>query len=242
MLRLLRGPLSKQSYRRYNLILRDAGRELVEVRDTKVAVDTFDALMTRLTISKSNALSPFQTYLKREHLNARRQLKSKQLLFWSPKLQGVIKNIQRINKVNADDTVTNIKRAYKKMQKSFAIAHQSATDVALHELRKQSKCLASQLEILNFSSKKLQRYIKCIRKMAKHLGRDRDLVLLSANLASFKSLTRNTPSSTALEALLKTMRQQHRKLTKKSIKAAKKLSAYKARKIAHMVGAQLVQS
>jgi CHAD domain-containing protein len=181
-LRLLRDGLDDAAYRAENAALRDAGRQLAPLRDSKAALAALDALGKRHP-GKTRALGL-------EKLRSSLQAAPERALPKQPArlLRHCLERTEKPDfaRIGAGPLDRGLRRIYRKGRKAFADARSTATTEALHEWRKQVKYLANALEALY--GKKPGKLVKRAGKLAGRLGDEHDLAALSERTRTLKAL------------------------------------------------------
>jgi CHAD domain-containing protein len=175
-LRLLRPGLGEALFRAENRALRDAGRCLSPLRDTKSQLDALYELRRRHAGKLRRArLDALETGLRAEQAEARRKLELQPCL-------ALLERAGRTDLAHVDASVLEegLGRVYRRGRKAFRQAGRSGTPEALHEWRKQVKYLHDALEALDGADRgKAARIAKRAAKLAKRLGDDHDLAVLA---------------------------------------------------------------
>jgi CHAD domain-containing protein len=196
-LRLLRDALDDAAYRAENAALRDAGRQLAPLRDSKAALAALDALRKRHP-GKTRALGL-------EKLRSSLQGAPERALPQQPArlLKRCLVRTEKPDfaRIGAGPLDRGLRRIYRKGRKAFAEARSASTTEALHEWRKQVKYLANALEALygtkrGKTGKIARRTKKFIRtkkltssagKLAGRLGDEHDFAVLAQRTRALKA-------------------------------------------------------
>ena len=180
-LRLLRDGLDDATYRAENTALRDAGRCLAPLRDSKSALAALEALRERYP-GKTRALGLGK--LKRSLGGGSERALPKQPV---PLLRRCLERMEKRDfaRVGAGTLHRGLRRIYRKGRKAFAEAHSTGTTEALHEWRKQVKYLANALHIV-YGNDELKKIAKSAAKLAARLGDDHDLAVLNGRTSGLK--------------------------------------------------------
>ena len=224
-LRLLRQTIGNAQYRDANRRLRDAALPLRPLRDATALLDT----LRKITKSSGNERIEARRF--REHLHKIRDLARGRCTRKSRRLEAT--RIQLVNNtlqqmaVRATAPVSarrGISKTYKRGRKAFAKAERRTTVAVLHELRKQAKYLANELElashVLQIDFKK-QRHRA--HKLAVVLGDDHDLAMLKEKLLEWCA-SQHSPGGRASQKTLGDRIDSARdKLQAKAHRHAKKL-------------------
>jgi CHAD domain-containing protein len=186
LLRVSRGSLGEKRYRRENVTLRDAGRELSGARDAQVLVATFDDLTGRFAEElPAGALSRF-----REALAA--NLKAADLP------SGDAGDDARAGVVNAlsgarmrvaawplaqnggpESLLGGLEQIYRRGRRATRVSRNRPSTENLHELRKRAKDLWHATQLLRpVSPKRMKALSRRAHRVADLLGDDHDLAVL----------------------------------------------------------------
>ena len=186
-LRLLREPLGARRFRRENEALRDAARPLSEIRDAKILVEAFDALLGGAARRDRRGLQRIRDALIAHQLRVRgRVLRQK-----AP-LKPVVSALRSVRR-RADEWPLGggdwsalgpgVRRVYRSGRRAFTTARQGPRDENLHELRKQAKYLWQQLEILApIAPTMIKKVADRAHQLSDALGDDHDLGVLRERL------------------------------------------------------------
>jgi len=183
LVRLVRDDVGQEAYKRENVCFRDAGRELSDVRDAEVRVETFNQLIDHYR----DSLDPDQFEGIRQVLidayeTARKsQGPDKQEIAaivsdWEA-AQARIQGWEIHNEWEALEG--GLQRVYKRGYRAFFEACEQTTPENLHEWRKRVKYLWYHLRILSpMWPKTLKTMRKQTKKLSDLLGDDHDLTVL----------------------------------------------------------------
>jgi CHAD domain-containing protein len=184
LLRLVRDDLGDSVYRRENLVFRDAGRLLGEIRDAKILVDTLDELGDK----SADSVPPDGFQQARKAMAAELKAVTKRVLVDQNASVVVAEAIEpvlaRLKDWTSDDDgwsalQPGLKRVYRAGRRARDRCEDQPTDEDLHEWRKQAKYLWHQLELLepawSVANKDLA---KPAHKLNQLLGEDHDLATL----------------------------------------------------------------
>jgi hypothetical protein len=215
-LRLLRPGLGEALFRAENRALRDAGRCLSPLRETKSQLDALAELQSRHAGKLRRVrLDALEAGLRAEQAEARRKLELQSCV-------ALLDRTRQIDLTHLDSPVfeDGIRRIYKKGRKAFRQAGKAATPEALHEWRKQVKYLHDALATLHGPrAGRAARIAKRADKLAGRLGDDHDLAVLSRR-------------KRAPDKLRKLIAARREKLQKRAFKLGRKLYSKKPRRIA----------
>lgn len=200
-LRLVRSDLGEKRYRQTNALLRDAGRQLSELRDAEVLVTTLDALAEHTfdiqnRDAHANDAHADSTAQRKAFKEARATLLARQqdavaqaddLTDEVAKTVAPLQDqITRWPVGNGWDSVSpNLKRGYARGRGAFAEAYRHPADDSFHEWRKGVKELWYHLRILNpLWPEVIAELTAQASKLADLLGAEHDLAVLSQTLAA----------------------------------------------------------
>jgi CHAD domain-containing protein len=211
-LRLLRDGLDDAAYRAENAALRDAGRQLAPLRDSKSALAALDALRERYP-GKTRALGLGR--LKRSLGGGPERALAKQPVHL---LRRCLERTETPDfaRIGAGPLDRGLRRIYRKGRKAFAEAQSGGTTEALHEWRKQVKYLLNALEALY--GPKRGKPAKRAGKLASRLGDDHDLAVLTQRTSAPKG-----PHQGLHQGLRPLIERRRAKLQKRSFALGAKL-------------------
>jgi len=217
-LRLLRPGLGEALFRAENRALRDAGRCLSPLRDTKSQLDALAELRRRHPGKlRRVGLDALDAALRADRMAARTKLELE--------LESCLACLEpsgRVNFTRLDPSVMEegLRRVYRKGRKAFSRAGRRRTAGALHEWRKQVKYLHDGLAALEGAARgKAAKIAKRADKLADRLGDDHDLAVLARRRRAPKKLR-------------KLIAGRRRKLQKRALRLGEKLYGTKPRRLA----------
>jgi CHAD domain-containing protein len=182
LLRVSRPALEDARYRREDVVLRDAGRELSDARDAQVMVETLDSLLERF----GDELPPGTGARLRDELAASAQ---RAQAHGTGNYEGVLDVLSRARERVSSwplpqqngraSLAEGFEKIYKKGRRARRHAASDPTAENLHELRKRAKDLwhASQL-LESMCPGKFKRLAKDAHRLSDLLGDDHDLSVL----------------------------------------------------------------
>ncbi len=184
-LRLLREGLDDAAYRAENAALRDAGRHLSPLRDSRSVLTALDALRRRYPealrppgfgeLRNSLKTGPGPALPRQPARLLRRSLERAQQPDFA--------------RIGSGPLGHGLQRIYRKGRKALAEAQSARTSEALHEWRKQVKYLANALQLLyGAQGGRPRKLAKRAAKLAGRLGDEHDLAALSQRARVPKSL------------------------------------------------------
>lgn len=196
-LRLVRSDLGEKRYRHLNALLRDAGRQLSELRDAEVLVKTLDALAEHSQDAHDAPTTATMGKLRQKAFReARKTLLARQqrgvahagdLTAEVAKTVAPLQNqIRHWPLGNGWDAASpNLRRGYARGRKAFAEAYRHPSDDSFHEWRKGVKDLWYHLRILNPLWPEVMGELRAqAGKLADVLGAEHDLAVLSQTLSA----------------------------------------------------------
>lgn len=181
VLRLVRGELGGETFKRENLEYRDAGRRLSLARDTAVVFSTLEELVHHFNEQLSDP--DIKTLRKRLHHAKTNQRIDRDVL--SEVAEDISSARERVEGWPIDNDGfaalrIGLKHVYKKGREGFALARVERTTENLHEWRKQVKYLLYQVSILNpMWPKTMDVLAHELNKLSGYLSEDHDLAMLS---------------------------------------------------------------
>jgi CHAD domain-containing protein len=235
LLRLLRGSLGQDAYRRENVRLRDAARPLTSVRDAAVLVQALDGLCPQPR-QGTTFCGSIRAALRRESRERREQLHRKALLSSAQLVSGVAQRMrtlpleQLIRADAAKAAAKAVKRAYRTSRRAMTTAERQRSRDSLHEWRKQVKYLADQLKsLLPLMHKGLGKTYKKSTRLADCLGDDHDLALLHDKIIQHRKLGGAVDAQ--VNALLRQLARRRAKLQRNAYRRGKRLFAISPRRL-----------
>ncbi len=182
-LRLLRGSLSERAYRALHRLLRDAARQLQTARDDTVLVGTLDALMAELVREIGRGpLAAFEAQLRRGATRSGAWTRREGLCRAAAKLRGAQSRLHGCS--NSAEGWGAVRRSltdsYRRARKAARGNARQADGRSLHEWRKRTKSLHSQLLVIApMQHASLIRLASRLHRLANRLGEEHDLAVLS---------------------------------------------------------------
>ena len=212
LLRLVREPLGKKTYRRENECFRDAGRQLSDVRDAQVLIKTLDKLAEHFPDSELDAFTTIRGELK-DHYSSVYQHAIEQGNNVSVVTNSLKVAKKRINfwSIEPDDWSAlspGLKKIYKQGYKGFAQAGEQPTAENLHEWRKRVKDLWYHVRILSpIWPDMMGELADQLHDLSNYLGDDHDLAVLKEFITD-RSQAKDSPGLNVLTALIERRRLQ----------------------------------
>ena len=221
--RLLRAVVGKRAYSRENAALRDASRPLGAVRDSKVVMETLDALLkTALTPSQRAVLQALHVEMEKVRHAAHEALHGSGALAASATvLESEWKRVDgwAVARKDASRLHEGLERVYRSGRKALARIEADPTPENFHEWRKQVKYLANAVDILRQSETQgFRKLLKRAHAVAQALGDDHDLVVLQGRIAGVHAGSHN-----AHRALTSRIAARREALQSKGLKKGRRL-------------------
>jgi CHAD domain-containing protein len=189
-LRLVRDELGDDRYHAENYCLRDAARPLTRIRDAEILVETADELRQQFP----RALGPrsfsriHQALVANQHAVSRRLLEEERVCATVAGIATSALTRFAAWKLERDGWAAlepGVRRVYRTARRALAAAVERSSVARLHELRKQSKYLWHQLQLLEprltGADKELD---PKLHQLSTLLGDDHDLAVLRETLAA----------------------------------------------------------
>lgn len=183
--RLARGAIGDEIYRRENAAFRDTGRRLSGVRDASVLIETFDELEK----ASGDDLPRGATATLRERLEEERRQALESLCADDAVVAAVVADIEQARARTAAWTFETegfealepgLRRIYRRGRKAMRRAQADPTDENLHEWRKRVKDLWHVEQIMRSAApKKMKKLAKRTHALSDLLGDDHDLAELA---------------------------------------------------------------
>jgi CHAD domain-containing protein len=231
--RLARGELGEETYRRENVALRDAGGRLGGVRDSQVLLETLDALTGRQPDEAPPArVQRFRRTLVGQHGAAQRRLHE------SAAVAEVLSELRRartrvadwhLEREGLDALAPGFKRIYRRGRRAYRTARREPSTENLHELRKRAKYLWYAAQIVTPAApKKMKRFARRAHELSNLIGEDHDLALLAERAAERRD---RLPDETTADELAKLVERRRAELQGQAMDLAKRLFRKKPRKV-----------
>lgn len=181
-LRLLRPLLSERDYRIENRALRDAARVLSAARDGAVLVATLGELLPQ---AKGNGtrrgLAVFEARLKQDAERKRRRLAQRGLQQSAAKLRAALARVDSWPEpaTNWAAICRSLRNAYRQGRRCARCSARNPSAATLHEWRKRTKYLRSQLEVIApVQHASLHSLTGDLHRLSDQLGAEHDLAVL----------------------------------------------------------------
>jgi len=232
--RLARDLLGRETYRRENRRLRDAGRRLAGARDSRVLLETLDALSAR----HPGSLPPERLREFRERL-ATADAEATTGLHDGAAVAEVLDSLHHIRAELATwplgggtgkAVASGFERLYRRGRRDARAAKRAPEVENLHELRKRAKDLWYSAQILRAAApKRMKRIARAAHELSDLLGEDHDLALLDARAAEDRM---RFPGDEAIDDLREAIAERRDELVPKALGVAQELYRAKPRKAA----------
>lgn len=229
-LRLVRGGLEEDIYRRENTVFRDTAKPLTRIRDAQMRLKT----LKKLKRSLNAEISPGVYSTLRPIMGAAYDDVSARVLEQNHALRDTSRTLAaagthighwRIRRVPAKLIRSGIRKTYRKACRAYAVSLSARTTQNLHEWRKQSKYLYYQLRFLGKAGTRK----KCaeLRALTGLLGDDHDLAMFARSLDSALFAQGQIP-----EHLFEMIKRRREKLERKALALGKALYSRRPRRFA----------
>jgi CHAD domain-containing protein len=180
--RLARDELGGEVYRRENSAFRDAGRRLAGARDSRVLLETLDALTDRYLDGVPGRFQRFRRTLVGQHGAAQRQLREGAAVAEVRGELGAARARVRdwhLEREGLDAVASGFERIYRRGRCAYRVACGEPSTENLHELRKRTKDLWYAAQIVRPASpKKMKRIARRAHELSNLIGEDHDLAIL----------------------------------------------------------------
>ncbi len=191
LVRLVRGELGEEVYRRHNECMRDAARELAGLRDAAALREALDELLLWLgSRAPRSRFKPVATWLASRHADHFEE-RSAQLVELTSKIRGRLQTLDG----EVDDwsqhhdgwkiLSAGLKRVFLRGRNEYEQVLWRPTDDALHRWRKRVKYLRYHHQLLRpIWPDIMDAAIDLTDELGELLGKDHDLAILAATCAS----------------------------------------------------------
>jgi CHAD domain-containing protein len=231
LLRVSRDSLGDERYRRENVLLRDAGRELSSARDARVQLDTLDSLLKSYPDAVGDgALTGLRESLAdgaREAAESNREATGSVVRTVSD-MRARVGTWPLPQDGGPEALAPGLRRIYRCGRRAFILAEADPTPENLHELRKRSKDLWHAAQLLRcLSPKQMRKLRRRAHRLADLLGDDHDLSVLLER-------ARRQPAQVSrpeLEQLGALIEQRQQELRTEALGRAKRLYRRKPRRL-----------
>ncbi|MGZ5342193.1 MAG: CHAD domain-containing protein [Solirubrobacterales bacterium] len=237
-LRLARDGLGDETYRRENAAIRDLGRELSDVRDSQVLVETLDALRDRhVDELHSGAFGHPRAGLVADHKAAERRIRE-----GAEAIAPVIAELRTarlrvaawdLQRDGLEKLAPGFARIYRRGRRAFRAARKHSSNENFHELRKRTKDLWHAAEILTPAAPKAMKGLAdSTHQLSSLLGEDHDLAVLSEHAARHPDRVADKHEAALLDTLT---HRRRRDVQREAIELASRIFARKPKKVARLI-------
>ena len=231
LVRLARDELGEHVYRRDKNAFRNSGRRLSGARDSRVLLDTLEAVSERYP--GRAGLMPFRRTLLSQHANAQRRLRADDA---PDRVLAELRNARErvpywpLERAGMDSLAPGFERIYRHGRKAYKSARKDPSTENLHELRKRAKDLWYAAQIVHPAAPKLMTELaKEAHELTDRIGEEHDLALLAE---SAKSRPDRFSEETSLDDLLGLIERRRKQLRKKAMKLAEHVYRRKPKAVA----------
>jgi CHAD domain-containing protein len=240
VLRLVRKPLGKQTFRQENGVMRDIGRELAGARDADVMVQTLDGLRDRATghVGKT-ALDELRAHLA-EQAQGTRVASGRRRAALVREVRALEQRVEQWPLGDADwATVrSGMTRSYRAGRKAFARAHADPTVENLHEWRKRAKDFWYHHRLTrDLWPEVMKPYGSAAHELSDVLGDDHDLAVLRSLVAEGRDAAAVTPAD--LDPLVEVIDERRAELLEAARRLGRRLYAERPQAFAARLDAYL---
>jgi len=226
-LRLLRTCVGEDSYQHSNARVRDAAKPLAPVRDAAVLLSCARRLsLHQYSDAEQGYLNELIPELEVERRSAKRRLTVAALNRRAAVLSDVQRSLASGQTPSCDlEAVSDgIRKTYQAGRKAGRLARRRPDDDRLHEWRKQVKCLANQLDLMqeafHIERGKLHRHALQLGDL---LGKDRDLALFTAKMDAIHLAKGASGQEKGHKRLIRRLQQARNHLQQKAWRRSKKV-------------------
>ena len=212
VVRLARGELGDEVYRRENAAFRDTGRRLSGTRDSEVMVETLEALCAGHDDEiRAGTFEGLRAQLLSEKRAATERLHDDSALIEETLADLEAARTRVAGWVLDDDAVEalvpGLERVYRRGRRALGEARDEPTDEALHELRKRAKDLWHGAQILRpVAPKRMKKLGRRAHEVSDLAGEDHDLAVLRTEAHRRWRCFENREALTALDGLIERRR------------------------------------
>jgi CHAD domain-containing protein len=187
-LRLERGAIGDEAYRRENTVFRDTGRRLSGPRDAAVLIETLDALTDRFGDElPAEEVGPLRDRLVQDHKRAVAKLRREQATLAD--VSGTLEDARvrtaglKYDSDGFDALAPGLRRIYRRGRRAMQAARERPSNEHMHEWRKRAKDLWHATQIVRPASpKRMKTLAKQAHQLSDLLGDDHDLAVLRARV------------------------------------------------------------
>lgn len=237
-LRLARHELGEHVYRRDSNAFRNSGRRLSGARDSRVLLDTLEAVSERYPDKAPRAgLTPFRRTLLSQHANAQRRLQADDA---AHRVLAELRNARErvpywpLERAGIESLAPGFTRIYRRGRKAYRTARKEPSTENLHELRKRAKDTWYAGQIVRPASPKLMKELTAdAHELSDLIGEDHDLALLAESAAARPD---RFSDETSLDDLLASIARRRKRLRRKAMKLGARLYRRKPKAVARQLG------
>jgi CHAD domain-containing protein len=231
--RLARDELGDEVYRRENGAFRDAGRRLAGARDSRVLLETLDAVSERDPDEAQPArFVGFRRTLAGQHAAARRRLQDGAAV--AQVLSELREARERVldwplERESLDSLAPGFIRIYRRGRRAYRRVGREPSSENLHELRRRAKDLWYAAQIVRpASAKQMKRLARDAHDLSNLIGEDHDLAILVERATERRDRFDDEASVAELADLVERRRDE---LRQEALKVARRLYRKKPRKV-----------
>jgi CHAD domain-containing protein len=230
--RLARDELGDEVYRRENSAFRDAGRRLAGARDSRVLLETLDALADRYLDGVPGRFQRFRRTLVGQHGAAQRQLREGAAVAEvRSELRAARTRVRdwHLERGGLDAVAPGFERIYRRGRRAYRGACREPSTENLHELRKRTKDLWYAAQIVRPASpKKMKRIAQRAHELSNLIGEDHDLAILGQRAGERRD---RFPGETAVGELARLVEERRDELRREAMDIGSRLFGKKPRKL-----------
>lgn len=234
-LRVVRRTMTPEDYRQEEAVLRGAARAVGALRDAHVLAGRFQWLQECYSRERApEDLAPFRITLDRSVMQARnarsanaggRREVARELEACARRLQLVV-----TSPMDSRDMQKSVRRIYRAGRRTFKRAQRHPQADALHRWRKQVKYFADGISSIGvLATPREHEFEHSAWRLAKWLGEDHDLVLLTEALHASKPAI----DPAACDAASRIIAERQERLRRRSLRLGSRLFAPKPRRAVH---------
>ena len=235
--RLARDELGEHVYRRDNTAFRNSGRRLSGARDSRVLLDTLEAVSERYDDKVPRAgLLPFRRTLLSQHANAQRRLRADDA---PDRVLAELRNARErvpywpLERAGIESLAPGFERIYRRGRRAYRTARKNPSTENLHELRKRAKDVWYAGQILRPASPKLLAELSAdAHELSDLIGEDHDLALLAESAAARPD---RFSEEARLDDLLGLIERRRKQLRRKALKLSARLYRRKPRAVVRRI-------
>lgn len=214
LLRLVRNSLGSKIYKSEDLVYRDAGRKLSQVRDAAALIETVDKLIEHFSDQLStNAFGDVRSPLMRSK-RERQARKKKAMAETAKSLRAARRRVEEWPGLQTSDICPGLRRVFKIGRARLATASKKPSVENLHEWRKQVKHFLYQTHVLRpIWPTVMEGVERELKTLGAYLSEDHDLSILRERVAK---QSKRSDESTEIETLVALIDQRRGELQLKA--------------------------